>query len=193
MDDKALSTQEMVAIRVGIVITEPPEAVDVGVNIPGAYHLYALAKYINVAPNAASLQLADLPVEFVNKIDYQRTTDDATGIGGLNVSVPAKDSPFYSVNEGLGYDPVPGVLTATFWYDGRKGKVALPFVGVPFRQGSAISYIYTKPQSTWDLLFNGGGLGPCAPDPRTGYNCVIAPSFNIRYDEGSDGTLWLIE
>lgn len=58
--------------------------------------------------------------------------------------------------------------------------------------GTALSRIYTRPHSTWDTLFEGGGLGPCAADPETGYRCVLAPSLNLRYDEGTVGTLLLI-
>jgi len=50
-----------------------------------------------------------------------------------------------------------------------------------------------KPQSTWDLLFSGGGWGARPPDPATGYNCLMAPSFNVRYDQGGEGELLLLK
>lgn len=186
--------QEYVGIWVAILVAEPAEAVEAGVSIPGAFHLYALAAYVNSAQVFASLQAADMPVELVNRIDYQRGMDDASGVGDLIVRVPAKDAPFFSFNHSeQGYFPAPGSLDAVFWNDGRKGKAALHYHGEPFRLGNAISQIYTDPQSTLGILIDGGGWGPCPPDTSTGYGCVIAPSFNLRYDQGSVGTLWLIE
>lgn len=218
VDDKKPSNQNEVAIDVAILVAEPPEAAEAGVSIPGAFHFYTLAIFTNHAQYFASLQSADMPVELVtgenspsrcwrkfhepaeqsaesaNEIDYQRAMNDTSGVGTLNVSVPAKDSPFYSFNYSeQGYLPVPGALEAVFWYAGRKGKAMLHFHDAPFRQGSAVSRIYTQPRSTLDILFDGGGLGPCLPDPATNYNCILAPSFNLRYDRGTAGTLLLVD
>lgn len=175
-------------------MAEPPEAVAAGVSIPGAFHGYALAAYLNNGQVFATLQSADMPVALLNQIDYQRGMDDASGIGDLIVNVPAKDSPFYSFSHSeQGYGPVPGELDAVFWHNGRDGKVALHYRGRLPRQGMAISRIYAGPQSTWGVLLNGGGVAPCPSDLETGYNCVIAPSFNLRYDEGSVGRLVLVK
>lgn len=183
--------QNQVAIDVAILVFEPSEAVQAGVSIPGAFHVYALAIYTDDARYAASLRRADIPVEFVNKIGYQRDINDAAGVGNLAVNVPSKDSPFHSFSSGQGYVPVPGAFNAVFWYDGRHGKTVLHFLDQPFRQGTAISQIYTQPGSAWDTLFDGGGLGPCDPHPETGYRCLIAPAVNLRYDEGTEGKLLL--
>ncbi len=193
VDHREPLNQNQVAIDVAILVFEPSEAVQAGVNIPGAFHVYALAIYTNDARYAASLRRADIPVEFVHNIDYQRSMNDATGVGDLMVKVPSNDSPFQTFSSGLGYAPVPGAFNAVFWYDGRKGKAVLHFLDQPFQQGAAISRIYTQPSSTWDNLFDGGGLGPCDPHPETGYTCVMAPAVNLRYDEGTVGRLQLIQ
>lgn len=193
VDHRNPLNQNQVAIDVAILVFEPGEAAQAGVNIPGAFHVYALAIYTNDARYAASLRRAEIPVEFVNKIGYQRNMNDATGVGDLIVSIPSKDSPFATFSSSLGYVPVPGAFNAVFWYNGRKGTAVLHFLDQPFQQGTAISYIYTQPSSTWDNLFDGGGLGPCNPHPATGYKCVIAPAVNLRYDEGTVGKLQLIE
>lgn len=192
VDHKNPLDQNQVAVDVAILVFEPTEAAEAGVNIPGAFHVYALAIYTNDARYAASLQRAEIPVEFVSKIGYQRSMNDATGVGDLIVSVPSHDSPFHTFSSGLGYAPVPGAFNAVFWHDGGKGKAVLHFLDQPFRQGTAISHIYTQLSSTWDNLFDGGGLGPCDPHPETGYRCVIVPALNLRYDEGTVGKLQLI-
>jgi hypothetical protein len=96
-------------------------------------------------------------------------------------------------NTGLGYAPAPGAFNAVFWHDRHHEKVALHYLDEPYRIGNAISQIYTKPDSPFEALFEGGGLGPCPTDPETGYSCVTVPSLNLRYDEGSDGHLLLID
>lgn len=212
VDRREPLNENQVAVDVAILVFEPSEAVQAGVNIPGAFHLYALTIYTNDARYAASLRSADIPVEFVNKIGYRRDMNDATGVGDLTVSVPSKDSPFHTFSSGQGYVPVPGAFNVVFWHNGQrhdgdrhdgerhdsqrhddqKGKAVLHFLNQPFRQGTAISHIYTQPNSTWDALFNGGGLGSCDSHPQTGYRCVIAPALNLRYDEGSKGELLLI-
>lgn len=193
VDHRKPLKQNQVAIDVAILVFEPGEAAQAGVNIPGAFHVYALAIYTNDARYAASLRRAEIPVEFVNKIDYQRSMNDATGVGELIVSVPSHDSPFATFSSSLGYAPVPGAFNAVFWHDGGKGKAVLHFLDQPFRQGTAISRVYTQPASTWDNLLDGGGLGPCDPHPATGYRCLIAPAVNLRYDEGAVGKLQLIQ
>jgi hypothetical protein len=138
------------------------------------------------------LHLANMPVEFVPNIVYRRAIDDATGVGDLAVHVPARRSPLQTFATALGYAPAPGALNAAFWHDSRRSKTVLHFHDEPFRQGNAIGRVYTKPGSTWDALFDGGGLGPCDPHPQTGYHCVIAPGLNLRYDEGTEGRLLLV-
>jgi hypothetical protein len=198
VDGRPTGKRYQVAIDVGILVHEPPKAEQAGVNIPGAFHLYTLAIYTDDARYAASLGSADMPVEFVNKISYQREMNDATGVGDLFVSVPSRDSPFKTVSSSeQGYalvtdsngSPLP--FNAVLWHDGSKGTAALHFLDEPFRQGQAIGQIYTQPQSKWEALFSGGGLGSCAP-PDAPTSCVIAPSVNLKYDKGTLGKLVVI-
>ncbi|SEF78177.1 hypothetical protein SAMN05216334_10941 [Nitrosomonas ureae] len=192
VDQRKPLNQNQVAVDVAILVSQPEEAAQAEVDIPGAFHVYTLAIYTNDARYAASLYRADIPVEFVNKIDYQRNMNDVTGVGDLIVNIPSKDSPFHTLSSGLGYAPVPGAFNAVFWHDGEKGKAVLHFLDQPFQQGTAISHIYTQPASRWDNLFEGGGLGTCDPHPETEYRCVIVPALNLRYDEGTVGKLQLI-
>jgi hypothetical protein len=194
VDEREPTKGNLASISVSILVAKPAEAVQAGLNIPGAFHLYALATHTDDAQYAASLRSADMPVEFVDKIGYQRTMDDASGVGDLSVSVPSKNSPFktFSSSE-FGYAPATGALDGVFWYEGGKGKAALHFRLEPYLNGNALSRIYTEPKSKWDRLFTDGGLGSCASDPVSGYRCVIAPSLNLRYEEGGHGTLLLIE
>ncbi len=192
VDGKKTGQDPQVAIDVGILVVEPAEAAAAGVNIPGAFHLYMLAIYTDDAHYAASLQGTNMPIKFLGKIDYQREMDDATGAGTLKVRVPAKKPDFFSTSLSGGYAPPSGALNAAFWQDGRKGrKVVLQILDQPFRQGSAVSQIYTRPHSGWEALFNGGGFGPCANDPQTGYSCILAPALNFRFF-GSVNRLLLI-
>jgi hypothetical protein len=193
VDTRRPSKCNRVAIDVAILVAEPAQAVNAGVGIPGAFHFYTLAMYTDDPPYAASLRQAGMPVKFDNKISYQREMNDASGIGDVVVNVPSTDSPFESITSGFGYAPAVGALDAVFWHDGRRGKAALHFHVPAFRQGNAISRIYLKPQSKWEFLLDGGGLGACAPDPETGYRCVTAPALNFRFDEGDKGQLLLIE
>jgi hypothetical protein len=193
VDQRPSSRQPQVAIDLGILVVEPAEAAKAGVNIPGAFHIYALTIFTNDAHYAASLHTGDMPVEFVDTIGYQREMDDATGVGDLIVSVPAQHPALYSISTGQGYAPAPGAFNAVFWNEGRRGTAVLNFIDQPFLQGGAISRIYTRPHSTLNALLDGGGLGPCPPDPQTGFSCVIAPSLNLRYDEGTVGKLQLIK
>jgi hypothetical protein len=112
--DQRASRQLQVAIDVGILVVEPAAAAKAAVNIPGAFHIYAITIFTDDAQYAASLHTGGMPVEFVQTIDYQREMDDATGVGDLIVSVPAKHRAFYSTNAGQGYAPVPGAFNAVF-------------------------------------------------------------------------------
>jgi hypothetical protein len=191
VDHRKSGQAQQVAIDVLILVNEPAEAATLGVNIPGAFHLYTLAIYTNDPQYAASLRAADMPVQFVPGITYDRLMDDATGVGDVNVAVPAKGSPFYSFNTGFGYGPA-GALDTVFWHDGKHGKAVLHFHDEPFQQGQAQSQIYTQPGSKWDNLLSGGGLGPGTTDPVTGYHSIVTPSLNFRYGQGTSGRLMLI-
>ena len=193
VDQRPSSRQSQVAIDVGILIVEPADAAKAGVNIPGAFHIYALTIFTNDAQYAASLRTGDMPVEFADAIGYQRDMDDATGVGDLIVSVPARYPTLYSINAGQGYAPAPGAFNAVFWNDGLRDTAVLNFIDQPFRQGSAMSQIYTRPHTALNALLDGGGLGPCPADLLTGFDCVMAPSLNLRYDEGTVGKLQLIK
>ena len=193
VDGKKPGKQNLVAIDVAILVFEPAEASEARVNIPGAFHLYALAIYTDDARYAASLLRARMPVRFVNNIDYERSMNDATGIGDLIVSVPSKSNPLKTVNSGQGYATVPGAsFNAVFWHDDRRGKAILQFRNEPFRQGGGLGRVYTRPGSEWQELFDGGGLGPCPPDPETGYSCIVTPLLNLRYDRGWRGKLLVV-
>jgi hypothetical protein len=183
-----------VSISVSIVIAEPSDAAKVGLDIPGAPHVYTLQIYTNDAQYAASLQSGGMPVEFVEDIEYERNMDDASGVGNLFVNVPANDSPLMTLSSGQGYFPVPGALNGVFWADREdKDKVALHFLDEPFRQGNAIGQILTQSQTRWNTLFDGGGLGSCPTVPEPGYDCIIAPSLNLRFDGGTRGELILVD
>jgi hypothetical protein len=191
--DKRTNVHDQVAIDIVVLVSEPSQAAAAGLNIPGAFHVYALAIYTDDAQYAASFYQTGFPVEYVSKIEYQRGMNDATGVGTLSINVPSKLSPFSTFGTGQGYSRAPGAFNTVFWHEGKKGKTVLHFFDQPFSQGTAISQIYTQPGSRWDNLFNGGGLGPCAPQAGTGYHCITAPALNMRYDEGTKGTLMLIE
>jgi hypothetical protein len=189
------SKNNRVAIDVTILVKEPSEAVEAGVNIPGAFHFYTLAMYSDDAPYAASLLEADMPIKFNNKISYQREMNDLTGEGQLIVNVSLKNSAFKSITSSLGYASVDGALNAIFWHDGKRGKTALHFHVPVFHQGDAIAQFFMQPSSMWESLFNVNSGDPelCDPDPETGYSCVVTPSLNFRFDEGDVGQLLLIK
>jgi hypothetical protein len=193
VDSRTDGKPSRASIDVVILVAEPLQAATAGVKIPGAFHTYTLAIYTDNREFAAGLRAGDMPVEFVRKLTYQRDMDDASGAGNVTVTVPSKDSPFKSVSTGFGYGLQAGALNAILWHEGRDGRVALHFHDVPFRQGNAISRVYTKPHSRWEALLADGGLGPCAPDPETGYSCVNAVAINLRYDKGDNGRLLLID
>jgi hypothetical protein len=190
--DKRTNVHEQVAIDVVALVNEPSEASGAALNIPGAFHVYALTIYTDDAQYAASFYQTGFPVELVSKIEYRREMNDATGVGRLSINIPSKLSPFSTESVGQGYARAPGAFNTVFWHDSKKGKTVLHFFDQPFSQGTAISQIYTRPGSRWDNLFSGGGLGPCAPQPGTGYHCIAAPALNMRYDEGTRGKLMLI-
>ena len=172
VDGKKPSKHDQVDIDVAIVVFEPAGAAEAGVSIPGAFHLYALAIYTDDSRYAETLRKADMPVRFVNKITYERAMNDATGIGELIVNVPSKSNPLKTVNSGQGYAPAPGAFNVVSWHDDSHEKAILHFRNEPFRQGVAVSQIYTHPESEWQMLFDGGGLGACPPDPETGYTVL---------------------
>lgn len=191
IDGKKPRKQEQVAIDVGVLVVEPELAEAADLNIPGAFHFYALAIYTDDARYAASLRSGDMPVEFVSQITYQRDYDDESGVGELSVKVPAQSSPFMSFNEGFGYALQPDPINAVFWHDGREGTTALHFLDDPFRRGEARSKLYTEPQSRWHTLFSGSNPSTCATDPETGFACMEVASVNLRYDNGAVGELLL--
>lgn len=190
--DRRTNVHEQVAIDVVALVNQPSQASGAGLDIPGAFHVYALTIYTNDAQYAGSFYRTGFPVEYVSKIEYHRGMNDATGVGSLSINVPSKLSPFSTVSAGQGYARTSGAFNTVFWHDSGKGKTVLHFFDQPFSQGTAISQIYTLPGSKWDNLFDGGGLGPCAPQAGTGYHCITAPALNMRYDEGTRGTLMLI-
>ena len=118
--------------------------------------------------------------------------DDASGIGNLIVTVPSDTVTLKTIASALGYSPAVGGLNAIFWYEGFQGTAVLHYHGEPFQQGNAIAEVFTQPQSRWDDLLSHGGLGPCPPNPDTGYTCVATPALNFRYDKGTDGRLLLV-
>jgi len=193
VDGKRTAVEEQVAIDMVVLVAEPSGAAQAGVSIPGAFHVYALLIYTNDARYSASLRESGIPVELVSKIDYRRAINDETGVGTLSVNVPSAHSPLRTFNVGQGYSPAPAAFNTVFWRKGPTGTGMLHFLDQPFKQGTAIGRIYTQPGSKWDRLFSGGGLGPCDPDPGTGYHCIVAPALNMRYDEGSRGTLLLLK
>ena len=178
-------------IDLGILVAEPAAAELADLDIPGAFHLYSLAFYTDDAEYAASLRLADMPIEFVPRIAYERLID-AEGAGTLAVDVPSKDSPFYSLNTAFGHVPA-GPLNAVFWYEGKKGTAALHFQHATHEEGQAQSLLFTPPLSPLNVLLAGGGFGPGPMDPETGYESVMTPSLNILYPDGGLGRLLLIE
>lgn len=190
--DQRRNAHEQVAIDVVALVNQPSQASGAGLDIPGAFHVYALTIYTNDAQYAGSFYQTGFPVEYVSKIEYHRGMNDATGVGSLSIDVPSKLSPFSTLSTGQGYARAPGAFNTVFWHDSKRGKSVLHFFDQPFSQGTAISQIYTRPGSKWDDLFSGGGLGPCAPQAGTGYHCITAPALNMRYDEGTKGKLMLI-
>ena len=190
--DHSPGRRPQVAIDLAVLIAEPASAASVGLNIPGTYHLYALRIFTDDARYAESLRSSGMPVEFLEHIGYQRTMDDATGVGDLNVALPDRYPFLYSANTGQGYALVEGAFNAAFWFNGERGTAVLSFVDQPFFQGSALSRVYARPNGTLSRLLEGGGLGPCPTDPKTGFKCVLAPSLNLRYDKGTVGKVQLL-
>ena len=107
-----------------ILIVEPADAAAVGLAFPGAFHLYTLAIYSDDAPYFASLRSADIPIEFVPELTYERQIDDVTGLGHLVVHIPAKGSSVHTFNTAFGYGMPTGPLHAIFWHDSHHGRTA---------------------------------------------------------------------
>jgi hypothetical protein len=190
--DGALPSQPTeVAVDIGVLVAEPKAAIDTNVNIPGAYHFYTLAIYTDNASYAASLLDASFPVELVSGINYDRAIDEASGVGTLTVGIPVPASPLGIFDAAFGYAPA-GALDAIFWHDSSLGAASLHFHDDPFRQGDAFGQIYTQPFSRWDDLLSGGGIGPCASDPITGFHCIAVPALNLLHDEGGVGQLVVV-
>ncbi len=182
-----------VAIDVAILVEEPLEAKTVGVNIQGAFHVYALGIYTNDARYAASLKDAGMPVTFIKDIQYQRDIDDDTGIGSLLVDSTNQRLPFHTYSESEGYFPMLGAFNAVFWYESIYGTSILHFLDSPFSQGNALGNVYTESASEWDDLIRNGGLGECHSNMDfISYNCILAPSINLKYKNGSVGNLMRI-
>jgi hypothetical protein len=176
---------------VAILVAEPAQAAAAGLSFPGAFHLYTLARYSNDAPYFASLTSADIPIEFVPKLTYQRQIDDKTGVGQLAVNIPVKDSSFATFNTVTGYIDT-GSLHAIFWHNGRHGITALNFNVPVIRQANGFSQVFTQPGSMLSTLITGGGFGPCMQDPETGFGCVLTPSLSFSFDKGDTGQLLLL-
>ena len=178
-------------IDIGILVAEPTAAEMAGLDIPGAFHLYSVAFYTDDAEYAASLRVADMPIEFVPQLTHDRQIN-TDGEGTLFIEVPSKTSPFYSHNTAFGHSPAES-LNAVFWYEGKKGTAALHFQHETHEEGQAQSLVFTPPGSPLNGLLDGGGFGPGPTDPETGYESVITPSLNILYPQGALGRLLLIE
>ena len=191
--DSSALPRSLVHIDVAILIAEPASAASLGLNIPGAFHLYLLRIFTDDPRFSASLHSGGMPVEFDQRIGYERTMDDTTGVGNLVVTVPDRYPFLYSINTSQGYAPHTGANVAAFWHDGERGTTVLSFVDQPFRQGGALSRIYTRPNGSLQLLLNGGGLESCPPDQKTGFICILAPSVNFKFDNGTVGKLQLLK
>jgi hypothetical protein len=190
IDRKTSRKKSSTRIDLLILVQKPAAAGEIGADIPAAYHFYSLAFFTNDTDFAASLKSADMPVEFVPRISFERDIDDA-GQGAITVSVPSRNSPFLSFTEAFGHAPA-APLNGVFWYEGKKGTAALHFQIDEPEQGQALSLIYTEPESPLNVLLTDGGLGPGPTDPETGYPSVLTPSLNLWYPHGSRGRLWLI-
>lgn len=172
-------------------VIEPASAKLIGADIPGACHFYSLAYYTDDSEFVASLRSADMPVELVPKIRYERDMD-LSGAGTLAVTVPSRCTPFYSNNTAFGHAPA-GPLNGIFWHESKRGTAALHFQIDVTEQGQAQSLIFTEPGSTLNQLLAGGSFGPGPPDPVTGYESVLSPTLNLFYPQGSVGRLLLIK
>lgn len=174
-----------------ILVHEPAAAGLIGADVPGAFHFYTLALFVDDAEFAASLRSADMPVEFVPRTLFDHDLSDA-GEGTITVDVPSRGSPFYSHNTMFAHAPV-APLNGFFWHESEKGTAALHFQIDKPRMGQAVSLIYTEPGSPLNGLLTDEGFGPGPTDPETGYPSIVTPSLNLSYPHGSRGRLWLIE
>jgi len=192
VDSQPPSKENRIDIAVAILVAEPAQAAAAGLSFPGAFHLYTLARYSNDAPYFASLTSADIPIEFVPELTYQRQIDDKTGVGQLAVNVPVKDSSFETFNTVTGYIDT-GSLHAIFWHNGPQGITALNFNVPVIRQANGFSQVFTQPGSMLSTLITGGGFGPCMQDSETGFGCVLTPSLSFSFDEGDTGQLLIFD
>lgn len=174
-----------------ILVREPADAAVAGLNIPGAFHIYPLAIYINDRAYVDSLRSGGIPVQFIPNITHDRRINDA-GVGELTVRVPARKNPFYSLNEGLGFNST-GRVDVIVWYEGDKGTAALTFQFDLAQEGPAQSEVFTKPGTKLNRLLTGGGLGPGPTDPKTGFESIRNPSLSFQYPRGGSGSLILIK
>jgi hypothetical protein len=174
-----------------ILVREPPDAAAAGLNIPGAFHIYPLAIYINDRAYADSLRSGGMPVQFIPHITHDRRINDA-GVGELTVRVPARKNPFYSFNQGLGFSST-GRVDVVVWYEGDKGTAALNFRFDLAQEGLAQSVVFTKPGTKLNRLLTGGGLGAGPTDPNTGFESIRTPSISFQYPQGGSGSLILIK
>lgn len=173
-----------------ILVDEPAAAGLIGADIPGAFHFYTLAFFVDDAEFAASLRSAGMPVEFVPRTLFDHDLNEA-GEGRIIVHVPSRESPFYSDNTMFAHTPAPP-LNGFFWHESEKGTAALHFQIDEPRQGQALSLVFAASDSPLGLLLTGGGFGPGPVDPETGYPSIVTPSLNLFYPQGSRGRLWLI-
>ncbi|MFE0453412.1 hypothetical protein ACFW2D_19395 [Streptomyces sp. NPDC058914] len=174
-----------------ILVREPAGAATAGLDIPGAFHLYPLAIYINDRAYVDSLRDADMPARFLPGITHDRRIDDA-GVGTLKVRVPAGKNPFHSLSEAAGFTST-GRVDVVLWYEGRKGTAALSFRFDVAQEGPARSQVFTKPGTQLNRLLAGGGLGPGPTDPRTGFESIRTPSLSFQYPQGGSASLVLVK
>jgi hypothetical protein len=124
VDGRNRRERPKVAVDVGVLVAEPAEATVAGLNIPGAFHLYALAIYSDDVPYAESLLRAHMPVRFASKIQYQRDMDDTSGVGNLFVSVSNPHSAFFLLTRGLATHPPRARSTRSSGTTAASGRTA---------------------------------------------------------------------
>jgi hypothetical protein len=181
----------LTAIDEAILIAPPADAALAGVDIPGAFHFYAIHIFTDDAPYAATLHEAGMPVSIVPNIAYDRQIDDASGMGSLGVALNSDHSSLQTLSTASGYQPA-GTLVVVFWFKSDQGEGVLDLQHADYKQGPATSRVYPEAGSQLDSLLAGGGLGDCGSDPVTGDPCILAPALDLRYPIGSRGKLILI-
>jgi hypothetical protein len=190
IDGKVSQRTSLVNIP-SILVREPAVAAEAGLNIPGAFHIYPLAIYIDDRAYVDSLRSGDMPVRFLPNITHDRRIDNA-GVGELTVRVPARKNPFHSLNKASGFTST-GRVDVVVWYEGDKGTAALTFRFDLAQEGPALSQVFTKPETKLNRLLTGGGLGPGPRDSKTGFESIRAPSLSFQYPQGGSGSLILIK